>query len=104
MFAAQLRLPSNQLVIQGRRPHWWIFGERESRGAQDERLGLPAAETTMRTDEFLESGDLSGDAVDGAQQNEVAGVREAIEATQVLGRPRPIVGQGVAAIGLARSH
>ena len=68
-----------QLAIQGRRPHRRIFGQAQGRRAQDERLGLPAAEAAVRADELLESGDLPGDAVDSAQQDEVTGVREAIE-------------------------
>ncbi len=56
----------------------------------------------MRADELLEPGDLPGDAVDRAEQDQVAGVREALEAPQVLGRPGTVGGQRVAAIGLGR--
>ncbi len=56
----------------------------------------------MRADKLLESRDFPSDAVDRAQQDQVAGVREALDASQALGRPRTIVDQGVAAIELAR--
>jgi len=46
-FAPQLRLPRRQLVIQGRRPHRRIVRQVQGRRAQDERLGLPAAETAV---------------------------------------------------------
>ena len=58
----------------------------------------------MRADELLEPGDLPGDRVHGAEQDQVTGIREALEVQQVLGRPGTIVGQGVAAIRPARGQ
>jgi len=68
MGALKLRLPGFQLAIHGRRTNRGTFGQEQCFRAQDEWLGLPAAEAAMRTDEFLKSGDLLRYRVDRARR------------------------------------
>src|SRR5664280_1561429 len=100
--ALQLLPPRHQLTIQGGRPDRRIVGQLHRRGAQDERLGLPPTQATVRADELLEAGDLAGDGVHRTEKDQIAGSLEARKATQRLAGPGPVLGQQDAPVGRRR--
>ena len=85
MGALKLRLPGSQLAIHGRRTNRRTFVQGQCRRAQNEWLGLPAAEATMRADQFLEPGDFLGRRVESAQKDQISDVGKAVKVEKVLG-------------------